>query len=119
MKDCEILICGYDPYKEVWSYTLHFLFKYWPDCPMKINMMTNFLEVEDERVNTIKTEAVTTWSEGFKKALMQLNKPYVMLFWEDFFVEKPVDNGLMQALFTYAKEHDMMSLRLEIGRAHV
>lgn len=100
--DTEILVCSFDSYDDVWPAFFTLLFRYWPTCPYKINLLANEKSYVDCRVNTLHTRKDVDWSTSFLDALEQLDSKYVVVMMEDYFLTRSVDThrveGLMQVM---------------------
>ena len=52
--DVAILVVSYDGTEYLWDYLFQSFEKFWPDCPYKKYLMTNFKDYSSREVNIIK-----------------------------------------------------------------
>lgn len=98
----EVLICSCDKYDDVWRPFFTLFFRYWPDCPYRVNLMANERRYNDPRVRTLATDAAADWSTSLLQALRQIEAPYVLLLVEDYLLQKPVETARIAALCAIA-----------------
>ena len=97
VEDCAVLLLTCDNYLPVVYENLKFMEKYWKDCPFKI-----YIGAEKEVCNykgsldiiTLGSDH-TCWSNRVKDYLFQINKPYILITLDDFFIEEKIDNSLI------------------------
>jgi len=111
-KDCAILIPSCDAYNDVWPAFFHFFFKFWPDCPFPVYLITEKIIYPDERVKTIALGKDFGWANNVTQALKQINTPYFVYFLEDVFLLKPVETERILKLLEIAKRDSISCLRL-------
>jgi len=90
MKIASILISSCDTFSDCWDPYFHGLYKYWPDCPYNVFLVTNFKDSGDNRVQAIKVGEDKGWSHNTLQALKQIATPYVIYTHEDFWIERNV-----------------------------
>lgn len=114
MKDSEIeiLICSCDAYSDVWHPFFTLFFRYWPDCPYKINIIANQKSVADSRVTTIATCAEDDWSSAFQHALSEIGSKYIIVLMEDYLLTRPVDTKAIRELGVYVEANNIVCLYL-------
>lgn len=98
-----ILISSCDIYADLWKPYFTFFFRYWPDCPFPIYLVANDLEYEDERVITLRLGSDHGWAGNTRRALEQVQSPYVLYTHEDFFLNRSVSNTRILQLLDYMK----------------
>lgn len=111
-KECFILIPSCDNYEDAWQPFFGFFFKYWPDCPFPVYLLTETKKFPDERVETINLGQDFGWANNVTKALNMVEMPYFMYFLEDVFLTKPVDTQRILNLLELAKKESAACLRL-------
>ncbi len=99
VEDCAILILTCDSYLQVIGENLKFMEKFWSDCPFNI-----FIGAEKETINYNGNLKITTlqskelyWSNRVIDYIHQVNRPYLLISLDDFFIEENVDNRLVIA----------------------
>lgn len=94
----ELLVCSCDKYQDVWAAYFTLLFRYWPDCPYRINLLANQRSYADPRVRTLHTPVEADWSTSFQLALQQIESPYVLVAMEDHLLDRPVASARVSEL---------------------
>lgn len=84
------MVASCDAYSDVWPFFFHFLFKYWPEVPTPIYLISNQLSYADPRVVTIKVGKDKSWTDGMARGLRQIPAEYVISFLDDFLLKKPL-----------------------------
>ncbi|HYO77546.1 MAG TPA: hypothetical protein VE010_13885 [Thermoanaerobaculia bacterium] len=108
-----ILVASCDAYADVWSPFFTLFFRHWPDCPYPIHLGTNFESFDDPRVRTIRVGADRGWAAGLSSMLARLSATHVLLFLEDFFLERQADDAMVQSLVAAAQRNpEVASIRL-------
>ncbi len=85
-----LVVPSCDFYSDTWPYFFHFLFKYWPDIPAPIYLLTNHLSYDDPRVHTIKVGDDHQWGDNLRAALPQVPGDVLLMLLDDFFLNQPV-----------------------------
>ena len=85
-----LVVPSCDFYSDTWPYFFHFLFKYWPDIPAPICLLTNHLSYDDPRVHTIKVGDDHQWGDNLRAALPQVPGDVLLMLLDDFFLNQPV-----------------------------
>jgi hypothetical protein len=89
-----IVVNSCDAYKDVWPLFFLALKEYWPDCPWKIVLnveKTTSVIYEGVKCHSFNNTNVKSWGERFKSTLSSLNTDYVVMLYDDFILEAPVD----------------------------
>ena len=81
-----ILILSCDKYADLWPIFFELFWRYWPDCPLNIYLITNKLSISDNRVRCLCMGEDISWSDNLIKALKSVNEEYIMLFVDDTFL---------------------------------
>ena len=109
---CSILVSSLDMYEDVWKAFFTLFFRYWPDCPYQVYLMTNTKEYQDARVTSIKVGGDKIWSINIKRALPYITTPYLIFFLEDFFLERKVDTDYIKKLVAFAESEKAACIHL-------
>ncbi|MFZ1676194.1 MAG: hypothetical protein WAT91_02915 [Saprospiraceae bacterium] len=88
----EVLIISFDGYADVWDLCISSFFKFWPDCPFKINLLTNWKQYPDERIRSLCVGQDEDWSSNLTKGLQAVNSPYVLTLFDDLILKERIDN---------------------------
>src|SRR6056297_2308057 len=102
---CSIIVSSYDGYSDIWRPFFELFFRYWPDCPFPIHLITNKLTYPDQRVKSMQLGADEGWSSNLIKALKSIDSEYIIYLQEDYFLKGKVKNeDIYQALDIIEKE---------------
>lgn len=113
---CQILVLSYDGFSDVWPIFFDCFFKYWPDCPFEINLITNFKEYPDPRVKSLKIGKDDSWSDGVIKALDKIDAERILFFFEDHVLDGLVDTAEILDYFNLAVQNKSDSFRLGLSK---
>jgi hypothetical protein len=111
-KECFILVPSCDAYSDAWDPFFAFFFKYWPDCPFPIYLISENKVFPDPRVTTITLKKDFGWANNVDMALKQVSGKYFIYFLEDVFLMKKVDTARILRLFEMLKRDNIACLRL-------
>lgn len=112
-KRLEVFVSSVDSYSDAWQYFFILFDKYWPDCVYPVNLMSNKKRLDKNRVNTIPVGDIKEWGLSIKKALKLVQADYVLLLFEDFFINKKIDSFLINKYFKFMIENDLDYFRLK------
>jgi hypothetical protein len=107
-----VLVSSCDKYHDLWNPFFTLFFRYWPDCPYPVYLVSNHLIYSDSRVNTIAVGDDRDWSSSLKNALLHITQPYLILLLEDYLIEERVDTEYIEALTVYMKKRKAGCLRI-------
>ncbi len=85
-----VMVSSFDDSCDLWPIFFHFLFKYWPDVPTPIYLVTNFRKYDDERVVSLCVGEDKSWGETITKSLAQIESKHVWMLLDDFFLKAPI-----------------------------
>lgn len=85
-----LVVPSCDFYSDTWPYFFHFLFKYWPDIPAPIYLLTNHLSYDDPRVHTVKVGDDHQWGDNLRAALPHVPGDVLLMLLDDFFLNQTV-----------------------------
>lgn len=109
-----ILIPSCDKFSDVWPIFFELFDKYWPQCPFKIYLGTNYLEYKNKKnISTIKIGKDISWADNTRKMLSFLEEEYVIILLDDFFLNKKIDNHKLNKIIDLAIQHKFAYIRLE------
>jgi len=108
----EILTLSFDGYKDVWPLHYESILEYWPDCPYRLNLLTNHLDYEDSRIHSLKVGDDKDWSSSLIKALQSIQSDYILFFYDDFIFKEKFDTTVIQKWIDLAIQNDYNYLRL-------
>jgi len=110
--DCAIVIPSCDAYEDAWLPFFTFFFKYWPDCPFPVYLVTDHKAYTDSRVKTITLGEDFGWANNMKIVLDKIPEKYFLYFLEDVFITKTVDTKRILRLLDLVKTDNVSCLRL-------
>jgi len=97
--NCTIIISSCDAYSDAWKPFFTLFFRYWPDCPFTIHLISNTLKYTDKRVHALTITPDLKWSSNLITSHQQTAEKYIIYFQEDYFLRSNVDNKkIFQAL---------------------
>lgn len=110
--NCAVIVSSCDAFADVWQPFFTLFFRYWPDCPFPVYLVSNYKEYKDSRVIPIKVGEDKKWATNMKMALKQVLTPYVLTMFEDFFLEQRVDTKYINSLLKYINKAKAAYVRL-------
>lgn len=110
--NCAIVVPSCDAYEDAWLPFFTFFFKYWPDCPFPVYLVTDNKIYPDSRVKTIALKQDFGWANNMKLVLDQIPEQYFLYFLEDVFLTEKVDTARILRLLNLVKEKNVACLRL-------
>ena len=111
----ELLVVSCDSYSDVWNPFFYCFFNNWKDCPLKINLTSNYKLFHHPNVNNIKVGKDLSWSDNLLKAIEYIRGDYIFLFLEDLFLKQVVSNDYYNEILIWIKKHEPNCLRLTIS----
>jgi hypothetical protein len=108
--DVSVVVVSNDRYSDVWPGFFELLFRFWPDMPYKLYLISNHLMVSDERIIPVQVGDDLSWSQTLARGLERIPSRHVLLMLEDFFLTGPVDTANIRRL------HDAM---LDLGAVYL
>jgi hypothetical protein len=107
-----ILVVSCDKYSDLWPACFGLLFKYWPDCPFPIYLLSNFENYSDSRVTTITVGKDRNWSTNLANGLRKIKQDFVLVLMEDYLLDRAVNTRRMISLENYMEKRKAACLRL-------
>ncbi len=96
MNKCTLLLSSYDGGEDCWEGFFKALSIQWPEMDMEVvlNTETKDYAYPEYKIRTLKpcVDRSMTWAERIIFTLDAINTEYVLLFLEDFWLDKRVDN---------------------------
>jgi hypothetical protein len=107
--DCFFLLLSCDKNKDLVDQNLMLLQRYWPNLPFQVFVMLEKADVSFKNATTINTSS-QYWTARLLQSLKIINKKYVLLSCDDFWIEETVDlNEVLRSL------HEMESNQLIVN----
>jgi hypothetical protein len=111
-KNYTIIVSSCDAYADAWEPFFTLFFRYWPDFPFRIILISNGLEFKDARVETYKIEKDLGWSGNLIEVMKNISEDYVIFLQEDYFLKNKVDNKKIFAALKLMAENNAAYFRL-------
>lgn len=90
--DLAIVVLSCDRYSDLWPAFFYCLRKYWPKCPFPTYLFANEKPCETTfGVKTVLSGRDTDWSSSIKACLEQLEHEYVLVLFDDVFLNTNVE----------------------------
>jgi hypothetical protein len=93
-----VLVSSCDAYSDLWPYFFHFLFKFWPDVPQPVYLISNHFFYNDPRVKTIQVGEDLQWGANTSKAVGQIPAESLLLLLDDFLLDAPFNTAAFEKL---------------------
>jgi len=117
-KNCAIFIAGRDSYADTWDVFFKLFFKYWPDCPFPVYLISESKKFLDERIINLNIKENDfdvwdkQWASRIKQALAEINIPYFIFFHTDYLLEQKVNTEKILNFLKIADENNIGCIRL-------
>jgi hypothetical protein len=110
--DVSVVVVSCDDYADVWPGFFALLFRFWPDRPYPLYLISNHLAFPDERIIPLQVGDDLSWSQTLARALERVPSRYVLLMLEDFYLTAPVDTANILRLHAAMIDLGAVYLRL-------
>lgn len=107
-----ILVSSCDKYKDLWPIFFELFWRYWPDCPFRIYLLTNHDRYDDPRVTSIAVGDDRQWASNSRIALAQIPYPYIFLMEEENLYRRPVNTVRVCELIAFGIAYGAACMRL-------
>lgn len=106
-KRIAVLVHSCDLYEEAWKPFFILFRKYWSKCAFNVYLSTESVDYQDISIKTIKT-GEGSWSTRLHRALKEIEEEFVILFLEDFFFQRQVnEEELKRAIGIITENNDI------------
>lgn len=115
-----ILVVSCDRYSDLWRPFFSLFFRYWPECPWPVYLLSNEQRFSDSRVRAICVGPDAGFSANLLRALEQVTDEWVVTWVEDRPPIARVDTELLMRIVDDARRQDAdyLKLLLEHPLAH-
>ncbi|MEN3015385.1 MAG: hypothetical protein ABDH21_04960, partial [bacterium] len=96
-----ILVPSCDSYSDLWPIFFELFWRFWPDCPLNVYLISNEKAFSDHRIRNIRVGEDKGWSSNILMALSRIPEEYIFIFLEDLFICSMVDQGTMNKIFDW------------------
>jgi len=111
--EVSVVVASHDGFWDVWPGFFDLLFRFWPDLPYPLYLISNHLTFRDGRVTGLLVGDDVSWPETLARGLESISSPFILLFLEDFFLTAPVDTALVARLPAIMVSKGAVYLRLK------
>jgi hypothetical protein len=112
MKDnIAILISTYDGAADLWQPLEDAYKRYWHDCSYPIFLTSNHKSFESDLFTPLQIGKEKSWSDNILKSLDKVSAKYVLLTFDDLFLNKKVDNDYIMRQCQWALENKVNYLQ--------
>ena len=108
------LVVSCDHYSDLWHPFFKTFHKYWNDCPYQLYLASNFNQYDDKKVKNISYGEDQPFSTNLINILKKIEENHVILWFEDTFLAKKVNNEFVFNLVEKAIKLDLDHLKLHI-----
>ncbi len=105
-----VLVITCNKFKQVWNPFFTLFRKYWPDCPYKVIMATDFGSYNG--IETIELKRDLGWANNAIEFLNRLDYDRIILFLEDFLPCEKFNNESIERLVQHSFDEKIGCLRL-------
>ena len=77
------VVVSCDKYQGLWEIFFHSFFKYWPDCPYELYLVSNYLEYPSKKVKSIKIGEDSDYGTNLRKISDQIPTDWFIFWFED------------------------------------
>lgn len=109
---CAIFVSSCDAYSDAWSPFFELFFRYWPDCPFPVYLISNKKSYPDSRVIMIGIDPDQGWASNMLCVLATHPYPYLLYLQEDYFLKRLVDTDRILNLLSLLKREHAACLKL-------
>lgn len=109
-----IVIVSCDKYQDLWEPLFITFFKYWNDCPFKIYLASNYYQFSHQRVSNISIGDDKEYSSNLINIINHVEEEWIIIWYEDGFLKKKVDNQLVEYLIDKAISKNIDYLKLTV-----
>lgn len=110
--DVSAVVLSHDGYADLWPIFFELLFRFWPDLPYPLHLVSNHRTFSDSRVTPVRVGDDRSWSDTLARALGDIPSRYVLLLLEDYFLTGPVDTARIARLHAAMVKLGAVYLRL-------
>ena len=106
---CSVLINSCDKYEDAWYPFFELVKKYWKDCEYPFYLNTESKNYKHDGVSLTVINCTVdgaSWGKRLKDCLKSISSKYVILFLEDFFLQREVNQNELDACIRMMEEND-------------
>jgi hypothetical protein len=104
-KKFAVLVASCDAYSDLWESFFKLFWRFWPDCPFNVYLLSNKRGFSDKRVKNLLVGDDISWSDNLRKGIKDLKEEYVLLHLDDLFLRAPVETERVIQVFQWIAAH--------------
>jgi len=106
---CAVVVSSFDGFSDLWKPFFTLFFRYWPDCPFPVYLISNYKNYKDHRARTIMVGKDKGWATNIKKALQKVREPYIIYLQDDYFFQDKVNSDYLINLVDYMQKNNRIA----------
>ncbi|MCA9110683.1 MAG: hypothetical protein KDA52_12090 [Planctomycetaceae bacterium] len=99
-----IIIPSCDAYSDAWGPFFQLLYRYWPDCPYPLHLVSINETYEDPRVHNISLREDRGWASNLRRVIDELKCQSIVYLQEDYFLQSRVDTKRLESVIRHAQQ---------------
>lgn len=105
-KKIAILVASCDNYSDLWNPFFQLFWRFWPECPLDVFLLSNSQRLDDERIRNVLIGDDISWSDNLRRGILQLPYDYIFLFLDDLFLCDFVDASKVLPVFNWVVQYE-------------
>ena len=86
-----VVVSSCDAYADLWPSFFHLLFKFWPEIPKPVYLISNHKHFTDPRVQTVALGHDRHWGTNTLEAFKKIPASSILYLQDDYFLNAPAD----------------------------
>jgi len=107
-----VLVASCDKYSDLWKPFFKLFWRFWPDCPFNVYLLSNRVIPDIPRVNNVLVGDDLSWSDSLCRGVNQLKEEYIFLFLDDLFLYDFVETNKVLKVFNWILESNANYVRM-------
>lgn len=88
-----VLVVSCDRYRDLWNPFFALFWRFWPDCPFRVYLLSNTIGFSHPRVTSLLVGPDDSWSDNLIRGLPRVEEKYIFLFIDDLLLFEAVDTA--------------------------
>jgi hypothetical protein len=107
-----VLVVSCDRYADLWPPFFQLFFRFWPDRPFPVYLLSNAEKPGFPEVSHIPVGDDISWSDNLMKAIAAIREDYLLMFLDDLFLVDYVRTDRVLEICAWIADHDANYVRL-------
>ncbi len=103
-RDVSIYVSSSDKFEWLWPGFFYYFDRFWPDCPYLKYLGTESKNYCEKTAITLKSGTSKSWGDVTIKNLAKIKTKYILFLLDDYFIQKSVDNAVMQRILVITEK---------------